>query len=297
MARISVIIASVNGLPGIDDCLSSLDRQKCEFESEIIVANRCQGGTAEYIAQTFPRVKLLNFSMELSVWELRARALAEASGDIIVVTEDHCIAPETWFAEIVKAHELGYLVVGGPVENDMTDRIVDWAAFFCEYSSAMLPARQVEVNGIPGNNVAYKREVFTLLNTPRDGFFWDWFLHEELRKKGVRFLSVPSMVIRHRKKFGFFDFLFQRFHYSRAFAGVRRSLVSPARRLAYIILSPALPLVMASRVSWNVLVEKRRLYWEFLLSLPSLSAFWTSYAAGEFVGYLLGPGSSLSRIE
>src|SRR5690242_1299840 len=179
--QISVIIACVNGLPAVDECLRSLERQKGDFDAEIIVANRCQDGTAAHIARSFPRVRLLNFSQSLSVWELRAHALGNAAGDIIVVTEDHCIAPETWFAEILKAHQLGYMVVGGAVENGMTNRIVDWAAFLCEYSSAMPPIPAGEVDGIPGNNAAYKREAFNLLQKPGAGVFWDWFLHEELK--------------------------------------------------------------------------------------------------------------------
>ena len=297
MPRLSVIIASVNGLPSIDDCLSSLEKEAREVDCEVVVANRCQDGTAQHIAQTFPWVKLLTFSRQLSVWELRARALAEASGDIIVVTEDHCIVPEGWVSEILKAHQLGYMVVGGAVENGMTDRIIDWAAFLCEYSSAMLPIPAGEVEGIPGNNAAYKREVLKLDDCSTDRSFWDWFLHEELKKNGIRFLSVPSIVVHHTKRFGFLQFLAQRFHYSRSFAGVRRSLISPSRRVGYLLASPLLPLVMASRVARNVLIEKRRCYRQFVLAIPSLTAFWVSYAIGEFVGYLLGPGSSLSRIE
>jgi hypothetical protein len=161
----------------------------------------------------------------------------------------------------------------------------------------MLPVPAGEVDNIPGNNAAYKREAFTLLNSRSDGIFWDWFFHEELKKKGVKFLSVPSIVIQHRRKFGFFHFLSQRFHYSRSFAGVRRSLLSPASRLGYIVASPLLPLLMAWRVARSIFVEKKRFYLRFVLSLPSLFAFWVSYAAGECVGYLLGPGSSMSRIE
>ena len=297
MPRLSVIIASVNGLTCIDDCLSSLEDETREFDCEVVVANRCQDGTAQHIAQTFPWVKVLSFSRQLSVWELRGRALAEATGDVIVVTEDHCIVPKGWVSEILKAHQLGYMVVGGAVENGTTDRIIDWAAFLCEYSSAMLPIPAGEVDSIPGNNAAYKREVFKLADCTTERTLWDWFFHEELKKKGIRFLSVPSIVVHHTKTFGFFHFLTQRFHYSRSFAGVRRSLISPSSRIGYILASPLLPLMMASRVARNVLIDKRRCYRQFVLAIPSLSAFWMSYAIGEFVGYLLGPGKSLNRIE
>lgn len=297
MPDVSVVIASVNGLPEIDECLSALERQQGGIDYEIIVANRCQDGTADYIRRRFPRVRLLDFPQQLGIPQLRAMAMSHAKGGILAVTEDHCIAPENWLMEIVKAHALGYMVVGGGVENGKTDRIIDWSVFLCEYSSAMLPIPAGEVKNIPGNNAAYKRAALDLVDDGIKRNFWEPFVHEELRKKGIKFFSVPSIVVTHKKGFGFFYFLSQRFHYSRSFAGMRGALISPAKRLYYLLASPLLPLVMAVRVTRDVIVRKRRLYREFFLSLPSLSVFFISYAMGEFVGYLLGPGQSLSKVE
>jgi GT2 family glycosyltransferase len=297
MPDVSVVIASVNGLPEIDECLSALERQKGGVDFEVVVANRRQDGTAEHISRRFPGVKLLQFPGHFGIPQLRAMAMAEAKGDIIVVTEDHCIAPENWLAEIVKAHQLGYMVVGGAVENGKTDRIIDWSVFLCEYSSAMLPITAGEVNSIPGNNAAYKKAALDLVDDGIKKNFWESFLHDELRKKGIKLLSVPSIVVTHKKEFRFFYFLSQRFHYSRSFAGMRRSQIPQAKRLYYLLGSPLLPFLMAIRVAQNVIVQKKRFYKEFFLSLPSLSVFFISYAMGEFIGYLLGPGGSLSKVE
>jgi GT2 family glycosyltransferase len=297
MPEVSVVIASVNGLPEIDECLSALERQHGGVDYEIVVANRRQDGTAGFIRNRFPGVRVLDFPQQTTIPQLRASAMAQAKGDIIVVTEDHCVAPGNWLAEIVKAHKLGYMVVGGAVENGETQRIIDWSVFLCEYSSAMLPIPAGEVKMIPGNNAAYKRAALDLIDQGIKSNFWESFLHEELSKKGVKLLSVPSIVVVHKKQFGFFYFLAQRFHYSRSFAGMRRAVVPPAKRLYYLLASPFLPLLMALRVTRNVLLEKKRLYKEFLLALPSLSIFFISYAMGEFVGYLLGPGGSLSKVE
>ncbi len=297
MPDVSVVIASVNGLPEIDECLSALERQQCGVDYEIVVANRCQDGTAEHIRQRFPRVRLLEFPKQFSIPELRAAAMAQARGDIIVVTEDHCVTPKNWLAEIVKAHKLGYMVVGGAVENGKTNRIIDWSVFFCEYSSAMLPVPAGEVRTIPGNNAAYKRAALDLIDDGIKRNYWESFLHDELVEKGVKLLSVPSIVVTHMKKFGFFYFLCQRFHYSRSFAGMRTALITPLRRFYYLSTAPLLPLLMALRVTRNVFFEKKRLYKEFLLSIPLLTIFFITYAIGEFVGYLAGPGESLSKVE
>src|SRR5262245_66559557 len=82
MPRLSVIIASVNGLTCIDDCLSSLEDEAREFDCEVVVANRCQDGTAQHIAQTFPWVRVLSFSGKLRVWEVRGRAFARGDAGL-----------------------------------------------------------------------------------------------------------------------------------------------------------------------------------------------------------------------
>ena len=297
MPDVSVVIASVNGLPEIEECLCALEHQLGGIDYEIVVANRCHDGTAEFIRHRFPDVQLLDFQEQISIPRLRAIAMAHAKSDIIVVTEDHCIAPENWLAEIVKAHKLGYMVVGGAVENGKTDRIIDWSVFLCEYSSSMLPIATGEVRSIPGNNAAYKKEALDLIDDDIKKNCWEFFLHEEMKKKGVKFFSDPSIVVKHKKEFGFFYFLSQRFHYSRSFAGMRGNLMPVASRLYYLFASPLLPFLLGLRVARNVIVEKKRLYKELFLSLPALSIFFISYAAGEFVGYLLGPGESLYKVD
>ena len=261
------------------------------------MATRCNDGTAEHIRQHFPRVKLLSFSATVGIPKLRAAAMAEATGKIIAVTEDHCVVAEDWFLEIMKAHQLGYAVVGGAVENGMTDRILDWSVFLCEYSSAMLPVPPGEVSYIPGNNVAYKRAALEMIDDTFKQNFWEFFWHERLKQTGIKFLSVPSMLVIHKKKFGFFYFLSQRFHYSRSFAAMRRLLVPASKRFYYLLASPLLPVVMAWRITRDIFWNKKRLYKQFIFAVPSLAVFLISYAMGEFVGYLLGPGNSLSKVE
>ena len=294
--RISVVIASVNGLPAIDECLTALERQRGDIDAEIVVADRCGDGTSRHIRKKFPHVKLLEFSERLSIPELRAIGMSHATGDIITVTEDHCMAREDWYLEILKAHESAYAAVGGAVENGSDHRILDWAVYLCEYSHVMLPIPDGEVDGIAGNNASYRRDVLDQVGESVKRNYWESFLHEELKKNGVQFLSAPSIVVDHKKEFGFLYFLRQRYHYSRSFAGMRRTRMSIPKRVFYIVGSPLLPFLLIGRIAFRVFRKKRH-YKEFLLSFPVLSIFMASYAFGEFVGYLLGPGNSLIEVE
>jgi GT2 family glycosyltransferase len=296
MPSISVIIACVNGLPWINQCLSALEKQRGKIQSEVLVLNCCDDGTSEHITEKFPMVRLFDFPQRLSIPELRAIGMSHATGDIIAITEDHCIPADNWFEEILRAHASDYSAVGGTVVNGSVDRIIDWAVYLCEYSHVMPPIPSGEVDGIAGNNATYKKEILDKVDESVKKNYWEFFLHEELRKTGIEFLSVPAIVVSHKKEFGFLYFLTQRFHYSRSFTAMRRTRVSFPKRLLYIFSSPCLPALLLWRITQQVLRKKKHQK-EFLLSFPFLSIFMVSYAFGELVGYLFGDGNSLLKVE
>ncbi len=296
MPQLSVIIASVNGLPTIGECLTALHNQKGAIEAEIIVVDFTLDKTRDFIKAGFPQVKLIELPERLGIPEMRQIGMKHASGDYLVVTEDHCIAPENWFAEIVKAHASGYRVVGGAVENASRIRLVDWAVFFCEYSSLMPPIATGEAQFVAGNNASYERDLIEQIDESTKTDFWEYFLQTELRQKGIRFLSVPEILVNHKKEFGFYYFLTQRFHYSRSFAAMRRQKSDFAKQIVYLLYMPILPFHLTARIVGNVLRKKRNRK-ELLLSLPLLLIFMITYAAGEFVGQLFGAGDSLLKVE
>lgn len=294
--QISVVIANVNGLPSIAECLEALYHQEGEVTSEVIVANCCSDGSVEHIREHYPEVVLVEFDERLGIPELRAIGVERAKGAFIAVIEDHCIVRPNWFREIERAMGEGYDVVGGPIENGAADRLVDRAVFLTEYSDMMLPMEGGEAAGVAGNNVAYRREVFDAVGAATLRNDWEYFVQQEMRDGGARFLRVPSMVLDHKKEFGFLYFLSQRFHYSRSFAGMRRRRVPAAKRLVYAFGSPLLMPLMLYRIGTQVR-KKGREQGTFIAALPMLVPFMASYAAGEFVGYLFGPGHSLERVE
>ena len=161
----------------------------------------------------------------------------------------------------------------------------------------MPPVQAGSTRVIPGNNVAYKRwAVESSAAEDRKGGFWEITLHPMLLQRGYQFHMEPNMVVSHQKHFGVWEYIRQRYHYSRYYAGFstqRRSLLFRLFRLATCILLP--PLLMQRILSSGF--SKRRFLKELLLSVPLLLVFTTVWALGEMVGYLLGAGQSLDRIE
>ena len=296
MPKFSIIIACVNGLPSIAECLTALEKSQHGPDVEIIVIDSTDQKTKKYIEQNFPRVKLIKLTKRVGIPEMRAIGMNEATGNFLVVIEDHCIAPEGWFDEIGKAHHAGYPVVGGAVENASTDGLVNWAAFLCEYSAFMSPVPSGEVDFLPGNNISYHRSVIEQLDKSLINDFWEYFIHANLKERNVKFFCSPLITVDHKKDFGFFYFLSQRFHYSRSFSAMRRTRSTYLQKLVYLAYTPFLPFHLSWRIINNVL-QKRRHRKELILSFPVLAVFLLSYALGELTGQLFGSGNSLLKVE
>lgn len=294
--RLSVVIPSVNGAAHLDRCLAALSRQCGAVRGEVIVTDCCGSATRDLIERKYPDVRLLSFDRRLPIPELRAIGIAHSRADLIAVTEDHCIPPEDWYERIIAAHRMPHAAIGGAVENASTERLVDWAVFLCEYSRYVNPVPRGVTDDIPGNNVIYKRSALPHIQDLLDAGRWEHFLHWRLLDVGEQLYSDPSVVVYHRKSFGLGEFLEQRFHYGRSFAGMRVQGGPLWKRALFVVGSPILPPLLIWRIGRRLFLRRRhRLV--FLKALPLLTLFTVSWAVGELVGYATGPGDSLARVE
>jgi hypothetical protein len=290
---LSVVVASVNGLPYLANCLEALAREAPE--AEVIVADWTDAPTRQVVRERFPDVKLLSFDEPMAVPELRAAGIFAAESPYVALIEDHCNVLEGWADRLVAAHRKGFSVVGGSIRNNPYRRIRDWAAFLCEYSSHMQPAPAGVVEDLPGMNVSYDRralaEIDDLLREGR----WESWLHPRLRKRGFAFWCDPDAVLDHAKDFGFREFASQRYHYSRSHAGMRNAELG-SKRVIYAVGSPLIVPLMYRRILNNVRARKgyRR---ELVLATPLILLYTAIWAGGEAIGYVFGGGRSLLRVR
>ena len=277
------------------DCLEALDAQRADCEVEVLVVDRCGSLVRDAVRRDFPWVRLLDADPGTTIPALRARAFAAAAGDYVAVIEDHVIVPAGWARRLLDAAREAEQVVGGAVENAATDRVVDWAAFLCEYSHCILPLPAGEAEWLTGNNVVYPRALLARYSELLASGAWENQLHDALRRDGVRLECRPDIRVGHKKHYTVGEYLEQRYLYARSYAGARVAGAPMARRLAYGVGAFALPPILFYRTVSRVLA-KRRHRAELVRSLPLLALFVTSWAAGEVVGYWAGPGDSLAKV-
>ena len=290
---LSVVVASVNGMPYLESCVAALAEHAPQ--AEVVVADATDEATRRLVRERWPDVRLISFDEPKTVPELRAAGIAAATAPYVALIEDHCLVHDGWAEALLEAHREGRPVVGGAVRNVVTDRVRDWAAFFCEYSEHMEPIPRGDVGALPGMNVSYDRRALDSIAELLAEGRWETWLHADLRRQGFRLWADPRATIDHAKDFDLRDFVSQRYHYSRSYAGMRNPELG-GRRLLYAIGSPALVPLIYARIARNVL-SRRHHRRELLAATPLILFYTVVWSAGEAVGYAFGGGRSLLKVR
>lgn len=297
--RLSVVIGVHNAETVIAECLAALERQRGRADAEIIVADSSTDGTPGIVGRQFPAVRLLHSDAPLTLPQLRGRGIAAAHGEVIAVIDPYSIVDAGWMLETLKAHDTHpHVVIGGSVDlHEACQRSLRaWALYLNEYGMFMPPVPYGETWILPGSNIAYKRAaLFDARDQPRFTEFWKTFANWDLESAGQPLLLVPGMGVRLRKPIPFRDFLRTRIDHGRCFGGMRVASRPVAERVMRAASCVLVPLVLQYRWSRAYLRKRRRLG-VFVLTLPLQLLLFGTWAIGECLGYLFGPGPACRRL-
>jgi len=293
---LTIVVPSVNGLHDLIPCCEALARVCERTVTEVLVVDRLGGNIESTIKSRFPWVTFQSVPRSFTIPQMRDRAFRSARAEAIAVIEDHVIVPPEWGARLLASLAEGHDVVGGPIENAATGRLLDWATFLCEYSACLPPLPEGDAAWLPGNNIVYRKSVLDrFLSVTAEGA-WENRLHDAMRADGVQLICKAELLVGHKKHFGFLEYIGQRFLYSRSYAGARMHNASIARRLATGAAAFALPPLLLLRITKS-LTAKRVPTGRVLATMPFIGVFVISWGLGEVVGYWLGGGDALSRVR
>lgn len=294
---ISILIASGAGGDFLPRCLDSLRAQVANGSAEVIVVDRCGEDVVEGIEKNYPFATVIraNLGHRPSVPEMRMIGVRQAKGDIVAVIEEHCTAPSHWLETIRTSFRDGDSAIGGPILDNDYPRLQDWVVYFSEYHNYLPPWPDGDRYALNGANIAYDRRKLLKYKDVLNSGYWEVVLHPLLAKEGA-FRSISKMGVHHTGPFGYGYYLGQRYLLSRVWGGTRREKETRFRRLFYLLSAPALPFFLLGRITSRVF-NLERLQKKYIAAMPLLVPVVLAYVLGEWLGYLLGVGNALERVE
>jgi len=292
-APLSVVVITVESAARLRTCLNALVRQTAPPAEILIPWDGCHGGS-EALEREFPGVRFLPESAaKLTFAQLRARGVAQATGAIVAITEDHFVPAEDWCERIGEEHRAPPAAIGGAVEKQTPDRALGWAFYLADYLRYLDPPPGPSPHLTDGN-VTYKRAALLEIGGVWRSEFHENVVHAALSAKGYALWLSPRIVVRQKRQITLGDALHDRYAFGRLFGSTRVAGMSAAARLKFAALCVLLPPVLVMRVARH-LARTRRYRAAAFGAFPALVLISTVWAWGEFAGYATGrPDESLS---
>jgi len=282
---LTVGIVSVCGASHLTRCLAALSVQQRApvFETLVVYDPHLQDVAA--MAGEHPDARFVANEGQRTPLELAARAVKEASGDLILLTEDHCVPEADWVRRMVEAQRPDRAAVGGAMDLLPGATPLDWAFYCVDYFRYMPPLEGGAMPSLTVCNVSYRRDRLDSIADLWGTIFHETAINEALKSRFGQLWLEPSAVVGMRRHVRFRDAMYERYAFGRLFGCTRLEFSSPWRRVYYSLLAPTLPLLLLSRMCGRSLSSGRNAV-RFIRSLPYLVALVLAWSWGEWLGYL-----------
>jgi GT2 family glycosyltransferase len=215
-----VIVVAYNDRPYLEACLSSLlDQDVPEEIYEVIYAdNASTDGSSAYVADAFPRVRIVQFDRNYGFTGGNNRAVPHARGRYLVFQNADTVVHHRWLGEMVGAMEQhsqargchpaalplsfgGYNERHAPVHRGYLSELT--AAGYTDFAEIDLDGEPFPTLFIAGGSAMIDRRI---LDELRYVFDEDYFIYSEDTDLGLRInalgydvLFVPSAITYHHR--------------------------------------------------------------------------------------------------
>lgn len=294
--RLSIVIAAVNGADSLRSTLDSIDRLPERGWIEVVLVETAETDCSGFVRDAKGPIVVVRGSTEEGIPRLRHRGIMASTGELVAIIEDHVEVAADWASVIFETMaDDSVSAVGGRVEAGRTGWI-DSGLFLADYARYVGPVPEGEHSDLPGNNIAYRRESLLQHADALAAGKWESWVNDALAASGHRLISTNRMAVSHCKGFTLAEFLNLRWHFGRSYAGMRLDHLSLPARAIHFAGSAALPAILTLRAT-KILAKRQVSKITLLKSWPLIALVMSVGAAGECIGYLLGPGRSLERVR
>ena len=107
----------------IIETLEALRNQEGRPNYEVLLVDRLGDSISEQIKNNYPNVKLIRCEPQVDLPTMRTIALKQSVGQVVAVTEDHCVPATDWLKNLrnIFDENQSASVVGGCVINGVDD--------------------------------------------------------------------------------------------------------------------------------------------------------------------------------
>ena len=284
---VSVAVIGICGAGHIARCLDALEGQIGAPAFEAIVVYDPQVRDVTAITDRYRNVRFVANRGQRSPLELASTAVRHAQGDIILLTEDHCVPRADWVRVMTEASTPDRAAVGGRVEVARGATFTDWAFYFVDFYRYASPAREGPSPSLSVCNACYRREQVDEIQGLWSTYFHETAVNEALRERFGALWFEPESEVTMARHVRLRHALAERYAFGRLFSCTRIGFVSAPRRLYYALLAPTLPALLLYRMGRKAL-RSRRLTKNYARACVPLVLMTLSWSWGEWLGYLTG---------
>lgn len=216
--RFSVIVCTYRGVKTLAECLSSLMRIDYS-DYEILLINDGADEGVMHIVKEFPAVRYIEMEHG-GLSAARNLGADEATGDILVYTDDDCVADEQWLLYLAEGFAEGdFAAMGGPNISPKPVNLEQACVVAAPGGPAHVLLNDEQAEHIPGCNLAVRKEAFETIGgfleefwTAGDDVDFCW----RLQNYGYTIGFHGAAMVWHYRRFRIRDYMRQQAGYGRA---------------------------------------------------------------------------------
>ncbi len=276
--------------------LDAIAAQTCAADMEIIVVDATTPETPHLQLPEGARVIYLHPETPPTLPEARAAAVRYASADYVAFLEDHCYPQPGWAEALIQTtKENNWAAIGYSFINANPKTYTSRACMLADYILFADPISSGERNILPGNNIAYRKDLMLEFGDKlAEVISPDFIIQDLFRKRGLSMYMESNAKAAHENFEDLSGMLWANYTYCRLIANgrVESQKWGWLRRLVYGAAVPiGAPAIKLFRLLKSI-TGRRSLWLPVLEASPVILIVYLWSAAGEALGYLFGKGTA-----
>lgn len=288
--KLSILFPAMLGYERALPALACWEAQTCRDRIEILVLCPDHLGPAPEQTPALPSGQIIVPVGTADLHEARALGIQKASGEFVMLAEDHCLPDPDWTQAILDRIEEGWDAVGPALRPGNRGSCWPEASFLIGYGEWMEPVIGGPTQILCGWNGTIRTELLRRLGSELSGeLLMGAFLVRRLREQGHRFYLEDRARMRHFDPFGFCYELWLLLIVGLGFGAMRTRKWSVAARFLYPLAAPAVAFLHWKRA----FVHYRRAGKACGLRPAALAAalvLASAWGLGEAIGAWMGVG-------